>query len=40
MKIYQVIECGGSYEDSYEYVLGVFLNKEKALSLKEKKKMF
>lgn len=30
MKIYQVIEFSGEYEDYYEFVIGTFLNKEKA----------
>ena len=33
MKIYQVISCGGQWEDYYEYVEGTFLKREKAQEL-------
>ena len=32
MKIYQVIEFGGEYDDYYEFVIGTFLNEEKAIA--------
>ena len=37
MKIYQVIEFGGQYEDYYEAVIGTFLDKEKAIIEMNKK---
>lgn len=35
MKVYQLLEIGGSYEDSYEYTIGMFSNKNKALEIKK-----
>ena len=31
MKIYQVIECGGQYEDAYEFVKGTYIKEENAI---------
>ena len=31
MEIYQVIECGGQYEDDYEFVRGTYLKEENAI---------
>lgn len=36
MKIYQVVELGGEYEDKYEVTIGTFLNKDKAEALIDK----
>ena len=30
MKIYQIHKCGGQWEDSYDYIVGSYLHKEKA----------
>lgn len=36
MKIYQIHEYGGSWEDAYDYIIGSYLHKERAeLALKE-----
>ena len=35
MEIYQVIECGGQYEDAYEFERGTFLKEENAVSYLE-----
>lgn len=45
MKIYQIHEFGGCYEDEYDYIVGTYLHKEKAevkmeeLNLREKELM-
>jgi len=36
MKVYQVVELGGEYEDKYEIIIGTFFNKDKAESLIDK----
>lgn len=35
MKIYQVHRIGGVYEDSYDYIVGTYLNKGKAEKFRE-----
>lgn len=36
MKIYQIHEYGGEWEDSYDYIVGSYLLKEKAIDEKER----
>ena len=36
MKIYQIHEYGGEWEDRYDYILGSYLSKEKAITEKER----
>ena len=30
MRIYQIHKCGGQWEDSYDYIIGSYLKKERA----------
>lgn len=44
MKIYQIHEMGGEWEDSYDYIVGTYLHREVAISnmerlLEENKRM-
>ncbi len=36
MKIYQIHEYGGQWEDSYDYIVGSYLSKNKAIIEKER----
>ena len=36
MKIYQIHEYGGDWEDSYDYIVGSYLSKDKATTEKER----
>lgn len=35
MKIYQIHECGGEWEDYYDYIVGSYLSRGKAVAVKE-----
>lgn len=36
MKIYQIHECGGEWEDRYDYIVASYLSEEKAIVEKER----
>lgn len=36
MKIYQIHEYGGSWEDAYDYIVGSYLSKDKAIAEKDR----
>lgn len=36
MKIYQIHECGGEWEDKFDFIVGSYISPEKAIAEKER----